>query len=295
MNNYAIIADSTCDLSKEIREKYNIDYIKMGYVIDELTYPASLDWESHSAHEFYELMRNGKYVRTVQITREETLKVFKKHLDAGEDIVYISCSSALSGSFNFGNLIAKELKEEYPERTIHCVDSLCSSLGQGMITIKACELKDAGKSADEVVAWLCENRLKINQFGTVESLEYLRRVGRVTASSAFFGNLFGVKPIILSDIKGQNYAFKKVKGMKNAKAEIANLICEAAEDSENETLYISHADNIEGAEAIRDAILEKKKFKDVCINCIGPIVGASVGPGTIIPFCFGKEVSVEGN
>ena len=269
MYNYVIIADSTCDLSKEIREKYNLDYIKMGYVIDDVTYPASLDWESHSAHEFYELMRNGKYVRTTQIPREDTLEVFKKHLDAGEDIIYISCSSGLSGSFNFGNLIAKELKEEYPERTIHCVDSLCSSLGQGMITIKACQLKEEGKSADEVVEWLLANRLKTNQFGTVESLEYLRRVGRVTASSAFFGNLFGVKPIILSDIKGQNYAFKKVKGMKNARAEIANLICEAAEDSENETLYISHADNLEGAEALRDEVLAKRKFKDVCINCIG--------------------------
>ncbi len=295
MNNYAIIADSTCDLPAEIREKYNIDYIKMGYVIDDVTYPASLDWESHSAHEFYDLMRNGKYVRTVQITREDTVNVFKKHLEAGEDIVYISCSSALSGSISFANLVAKELKEAYPERTVHCVDSLCSSLGQGMITLKACELKSQGKSAPEVVDWLLENRLKINQFGTVESLEYLRRVGRVTASSAFFGNLFGVKPIILSDIKGQNYAFKKVKGIKAAKAEIASLICEAAENSENEILYISHADNLKGAEDMRDAILEKKKFKDVCISCIGPIVGASVGPGTIIPFCFGKEVTVEGN
>ncbi len=295
MNKYSIVADSTCDLSKEIREKYSIDYIKMGYVIDDVTYPASLDWESHSAHEFYDLMRSGKYVRTVQITREETVSTFKKHLDAGEDIVYISCSSALSGSFNFGNLVARELKEEYPEREIYCVDSLCSSLGQGMLTVKACEMKEAGSSAAEVVQWIHDNRLKANQFGTVESLEYLRRVGRVKASSAFFGNLFGVKPIILSDIKGQNYAFKKVKGAQAARKEIARLICEAAENTESETLYISHADNIEAATALRDEILAIRPFKDVCIGHIGPIVGASVGPGTIIPFCFGKEVTVEGN
>ena len=90
MSNFVIISDSTCDLSQNIREEYGIDYIKMGYVIDDVTYPASLDWESHSAHRFYDLMRGGKYVRTVQITREETLATFKKHLDIGEDILYIS-------------------------------------------------------------------------------------------------------------------------------------------------------------------------------------------------------------
>lgn len=295
MKNYAIVADSTCDLPLESREKYGIDYIKMGYVIDDTTYPASLDWETHSAKEFYDLMRGGKYVRTVQIVREETLAVFKKYLSEGMDVIYISCSSALSGSYNFGSLIARELKGEYPENTVHCVDALVSSLGQGFLAIKAAQLKSEGKSAEEVVAWLLDNRLKVNQYGTVESLEYLRRVGRVKASSAFFGNLFGVKPIILSDIKGQNFAFKKVKGAANAKREIAALIKEASVDAENSTLFISHADAIDSAEAFRDEILAICPFKEVFINHIGPIVGASVGPGTVIAFCFGKEVTIEGN
>ena len=295
MKDFVIVSDSTCDLGADIREKYSIDYVKMAYIVDEDTYPASLDWECHSAHEFYDLMRNGKYARTVQITRETTLECFKKHLDRGCDIISIACSSALSGSYNFGCLMAKELREEYPDREIYCIDSLCSTLGQGMLTIKACRLKEEGKSAEEIVQWLLENRLRANQYATVESLEYLRRVGRVKASSAFFGNLFGVKPIILSDIKGQNYAFKKVKGALNARREIANLICEAAENSENETLYISHADAPEAAEALRDEILAIRPFRDCYISCIGPIVGASVGPGTVIAYCFGKEVTIEGN
>ncbi|MBQ3528361.1 MAG: DegV family protein [Clostridia bacterium] len=295
MKNYAIVADSTCDLTLEIREKYDIDYIKMGYVIDDVTYPASLDWESHSAHDFYELMRGGKYVRTVQIAREDTIAVFKKHLDLGEDIIYISCSSALSGSYNFGSLIARELREEYPQSNIVCVDSLISSLGQGFLAIKAAEMRGEGASLDETVAWLLDNRLRVNQYGTVESLEYLRRVGRVKASSAFFGNLFGVKPIILSDVKGQNFAFKKVKGAANARGEIASLIAESAENIEDSCLYISHADDLPAAEALRDKILAIAPFKEVIINHIAPIVGASVGPGTVIAFCFGATVTVEGN
>jgi len=295
MKNYAIVADSTCDLTLEIREKYDIDYIKMGYVIDDVTYPASLDWESHSAHDFYELMRGGKYVRTVQIAREDTIAVFKKHLDLGEDIIYISCSSALSGSYNFGSLIARELREEYPQSNIVCVDSLISSLGQGFLAIKAAEMRSEGRTLDETVAWLLDNRLKVNQYGTVESLEYLRRVGRVKASSAFFGNLFGVKPIILSDVKGQNFAFKKVKGAANARGEIASLIAESAENIESSCLYIPHADDLPAAEALRDKILAIAPFKEVIINHIAPIVGASVGPGTVIAFCFGATVTVEGN
>ena len=137
MNNFVIVSDSTCDLGADLREKYSIDYVKMAYIIDEVSYPASLDWESHSAHEFYDLMRNGKFARTVQITRETVLECFTKHLEAGNDIIYITCSSALSGSYNFGCLMAKELCEEYPDRKIYCIDSLNSTLGQGMLAIKA--------------------------------------------------------------------------------------------------------------------------------------------------------------
>jgi DegV family protein with EDD domain len=163
------------------------------------------------------------------------------------------------------------------------------------LVITAAKLREEGKTIDEVVDFLVANRLKVNQFGTVESLEYLSRAGRVKASKAFFGKLFGIKPIIISDIKGQNYAFKKVKGAINCRKEIAALVAEAVINPEEQTLYLSHADTQEEIEALRDEILKLAAFKDVCINSIGPIVGASVGPGTVIAFCVGKEVTIEGN
>lgn len=293
MRDFVVLADSTCDLSKELREKYGIDYVAMNYIIDDVEYVASLDWESHSYKDFYNLMRSGTRVFTTQVPKNVYLEKFTEIAKQGKDVVYISCSSALSGSINIARMAADEVSKEYPDVQIFCIDSLISSLGQGYMLIKASELKAQGKSAEETAKYIEETKLCVNQCGTVESLEYLKRAGRVKASKAFFGNLFGVKPIIISDIKGQNYAYKKAKGVNNARIAIAEHIKEVANGT-YDTLYISHADCIESADAIKDEILKIAPFKDVVTGVIGPIVGASVGPGTVIAFCFGSEVTIEG-
>lgn len=294
MNPVAILTDSTCDLTKEQREQYGIDYAKMNYVVDEREYPAGLDWEAHSAREFYDLMRGGKRIRTAQVSQETFEEVFSDYLSRGFDVVYVACSSALSGSVRLAQQMQPSLSERFPNVRLYCVDSLISSLGQGWLAMKAAMLRDEGKSAEQIATWLEENRLKVNQIGTTADLEYLRRAGRVKASSAFFGNLFGIKPMLISDRIGQNYAVKKVKGTVAARQEMANIIAECVIAPETQTLYISHADDLPAAEALRDAILARVPFADVTMGYIGPIVGASVGPGTVIAFCFGQEVTIEG-
>lgn len=294
MNRIAVLTDSTSDLPKALRERYEIDYVPMNYVIDEREYPASLDWQSHSPKEFYDLMRSGVRVRTTQVPRGVFEEKFAEYLSQGTDVVYIACSSALSGSVNLARVIASELEARYPDARVYCVDSLISSLGQGELALRAAKLRAAGKSAREIAAQIEAERLTVNQYGTVASLDYLRRAGRVKASSAFFGNLFGVKPIILSDRIGQNFAFKKVKGALAARREIARLVTEEVIEPNTQTLYISHADNLAAAEQLRDDILAGAQFADVCISDIAPIVGASVGPGTVIAFFAGKEVTIEG-
>lgn len=292
--NFAIISDSTCDLEKSLREKWNISYVNMNYIIDDKEYIASLDWESHSPKEYYDMMRKGVFIRTAQVTRQTFEQAFEENAKEGKDVLYISCSSALSGSISLGNIIANEMMEKYPDCRIRCVDSLISSLGQGKLVMHAAALRDAGNDVDAVADELQNMRLTMNQLGTVESLEYLKRVGRVTASSAFFGNLFGIKPLIISDALGQNYAVKKARGALNAKREMANMIAENVINPEEQCLYISHADALESAEQFRDEIMKVVKFKDCYINYIGPIVGASVGPGTVIAFYYGKEVTIKG-
>ena len=294
MKEFIILGDTTCDLDQATREKYGIEYVPMNYIVDDTEYVASLDWESHSVKDFYDLMRGGKRVYTTQVPQNVYYDAFKTAAEQGKDVLYISCSSALSSSINTAKVVAEEIKAAYPDVGIYCVDSLISSLGQGYLLMVASEKRAAGCSAEETAQYIEEIRLCVNQFGTVGSLEYLRRAGRVKASKAFFGNLFGVKPIIISDIKGQNYAYKKAKGTANARMAIAEDI-KAAANGVYDTLYLSHADCAEEIEALRDAILSVAPFKEVFVSEIRPIVGASVGPGTVIAFCFGKEVTIEGN
>lgn len=293
MNGFCVLADSTCDLGVDLLRKYNIEYLPMNYVVNDKEYKATLEWSDIPSEDYYNLMRNGVRIQTTQVPRNVFEDAFNAKLDAGEAIVYIGCSSALSGSVKLAKLVADEILSKRTGE-IYVIDSLCSSLGQGMMAIWASEMRAEGKSAAETAQYIENHRLKVNQCGLVANLEYLRRAGRIKASKAFFGNLFGVKPLIISDIKGQNYAYKKVKGMMNACHEAADMQIKAAENTESQTLYISHADNLAGAEQLRDIILEKAKFKDVYISTIGPIVGASVGPGTIITYVYGKEVTIEG-
>lgn len=294
MRDFIIFGDSTCDLSPELREKYNIEYVAMNYSIDDVEYVASIDWDVAGAKAHYDLMRSGKRVFTTQVPKNVYYDTFKAVLDSGKDILYISCSSALSASINTANVVASELKKDYPDATVACVDSLISSLGQGHLLIEASKKRAEGLSAEETAKYIESIRLCVNQCGTVESMEYLKRAGRVKASKAFFGNLFGVKPIIISDIKGNNYAYKKVKGTSNARVAIAEHIIDAA-DGVYDTLYLSHADCEEDAIKLRDEILKLAPYKEIILGYIGPIVGASVGPGTVIAFTFGKQVTIEGN
>lgn len=291
MSKILLLGDSTCDLDRELREKYDIDYIPMSYVVDDQDYVASLDWESHSVKEFYDLMRGGKRIFTNQIIPNLCREKFTAAMKAGQDVVYIACSSALSSSYNSACVIAKELKEQYPEGNIYCVDSLNSSLGQGHLLIEAAKLRDAGKTAAEIAAYIEKNRLKMQMMGYPGSLEYLRRAGRVKASSAFFGNLFGVKPIIISNMKGENYALKKVKGFVNARLATAELVDEAFTE-ETLVLNIVHADSPEEAEILKDLLCQRHQFAEVRVADIGPIVGASVGPGMTGALVYGKEVTI---
>ena len=293
MRDFVILTDSTSDLSLELRQQYGIDYVPMQYVVDGEEYAASLDWESHSCKDFYDLMRKGTRVFTTQVPKDVFCAACSKALDEGKDVVYIACSSALSASVNMAKLAAEEIVKDYPGANIFCIDSLISSLGQGYLAMEAARKRAAGMSAEETANYIESIKLQINQCGTVGSLEYLRRAGRVKASKAFFGNLFGVKPLIISDRKGQNYAYKKAKGAVNARIAIAEHLIEAANGQYGE-LLLTHADCLEDIQLLRDEILKRAPFQKVTINAIGPIVGASVGPGTVIAFCHGTEVMIEG-
>lgn len=291
MNKVKIITDSCSDLSGELLTKYDIDYAKMTTVCEGVQQEASLLWEYYSPKELYDKIRNGIRVTTTQVPPEEFTRIFDLYIN-DYDIVYIGCSTKQSGSVNTAAVIAKQYKEKYPDSSIYCIDSLNASIGEGMLAIKAAEMRDEGKSAKEIFDSVSAMRNNVCEFITVHTLEYLRRCGRVKATAAFFGNLMGVKPILISDANGAQTPVKKVKGRKNSFTEIVDLMKESITDSKDQTIYLVHADcDPAEIEALKNETLSKIKCKDVLPLYIGPIIGASVGPDAIGLFAFGTEVT----
>lgn len=290
MNKVKIITDSCSDLTRELREKYDIDYVKMNTVIKGKEVPASLDWEYYSPKEFYDTMRGGERITTTQVPEEEFTEVFTKWLNEGFDIVYVGCSSALSGSVDAGAVVSKKLLESHPDRKIKCINSLNACMGEGLLAIRAAEYRDRGMSADGIAEKIMELRNTVNQFATVHSLDTLRRAGRVKAASAFFGNLLGVKPIIISDKDGNNNAIKKVKGRWNSMKELVDLMALNIIDPNGQTIIVSHADSAEDAAELEKMVKERFPGAKTYICYIGPIIGASTGPDTLALFAFGQNV-----
>ena len=292
MKDYVILTDSCSDLSKDVRESLGIDYVQMNIVYDGKELPASLDWDLYTPQELYNLMRNGTRITTNQVPVQTFTTVFTKYLEEGKDIVYIGCSSALSGSVNTGKVVADELAEKYPDNKVYVIDSLNSCLGEGLMVMDAAKMKKEGKTAAEVVAYIEANKLKYQQFCAVDDLTYLKRAGRVKASAAFFGNLFGVKPILISNRQGENFAIKKIKGRKNSLDEIINMAKSSIVAPETQTVAVVHADCEKDAEYLKNRIESELGVKEVYVNYIGPIIGASAGPGTIAIYCRCNEKEV---
>lgn len=294
MRKIKVITDSCSDLSRELLEKYDIDYAQMNTVYKGEQTKASLLWEYYSPKELYDTMRGGDRVTTTQVPVEEFMRIFKQYLDADYDIIYIGCTVKLSGSVNTAAVVANQLKDEYPDARIEVVDSLNSTLGEGMIAMRAAELVKDGKSIDEVLAEILPLRNHANQFATVHTLEWMRKAGRVKAGKAFFGNLMGVKPILISDVDGMQAAVKKVKGRQNSLKEIVNMLAEATEGHEPQTIYVAHADcSEEEMDWFRAYVREKINCTDIITVYIGPIIGATVGPETVGIWGYGKEVTVS--
>ena len=294
MRKVKIITDSCSDLTAEQLSKYNIDYAKMSTVYEGKETPAKLTWTPDEAHELYNIMRDGNRITTAQVSVEEFNRVFEIYLMLDMDIVYIGCSSKQSGSVNTGFVTAKKLMENYEGSTIVCIDSLNASIGEGMLAIEAAKMANDGASATEIETHILSIRKKVNQYVTVHSLDALKRAGRVKGSAAFFGNLMGVKPIIIADANGDQAAYKKVKGRQKSFEEIVAMLKSTIIAPENQTIYLTHADCAkEEIDGLIELIKKEIPCLDVEVGYIGPIIGASIGPDAVGIWGFGQDVTYK--
>ena len=295
MAKFKIFTDSCSDMSTTMRKKYDVEYCHMGIVVDGVEKRADLDWVDYSPEQFYGWLKEGRHVKTTQVSVTEFLDCFRPALKEGYDVLYIGCSSKLSGSVNTCEVLVKaQLLEEFPDRKIIVVDSLLASGVEAMLTIKASLLRGEGKTLEEVAGWCEENKKYFNQFATVDTLTYLKAAGRIKGAKAFFGNIMGVKPIFISDAEGNNSVIKKVKGTKNSLEELIQGVKDTIEKEKWDEVFIGQGMAQDRAELIKKRLEEELNIK-ATIFWIGPIVGTTCGPGVIATFCFGREVTfVEG-
>lgn len=286
---YKIITDSSANLTEEMIEQYDIDVIPLVFKIGEKEFYSYVKGEKTDIKQFYDRMRQGEVITTSLISMETCHDVFESNLKEGKDILYISFSSGLSGTYNAALMVAKELEKDYPERKIYVVDSLSGSLGEGLLVYYCAEQKRSGKSIDEVKDWLIENRLHSYHSFTVDNLFHLKRGGRISGTAALVGTALGVKPILHVDNEGKIVAASKVRSRKKSLTTIVDEMEKNCINPTEQIAFIAHGDCIDDALYVEKLVRERLNVKGVEINYADPVIGAHAGPGIVGLFFLGKK------
>ena len=289
MGTYRIVTDSTTDLTPELIQELDVQVIPLCYMMGGKTYHNIPGGGEMTDKEFYAKLRAGSMSATTQVNSEEFLHVFTPLLEAGQDVLYIAFSSGLSGTYQSAVLAREELKQRFPDRRLEVFDSLCASMGEGLLVYHAAKLRQAGKSLDEVLAWLKGNVLNVCHWFTVDDLNHLKRGGRVSTATALVGTMLGIKPVLHVDDEGHLIPVSKVRGRKQSLDALVRRMEDTVLDPGNQMVFISHGDCLEDAQYVERQIREKLGVQQVKLGFIGPVIGAHSGPGTVALFFLGKE------
>lgn len=289
---YVLSCCSTVDLSKEHLEKLNISYICFHYTLDGVEYPDDLG-QSISFEEFYSRLANGSDSTTSQISVGEYEDYFKGILDSGKDVLHVSLSSGVSGSYRSACTAADMLREQYPDRKIYVIDSLAASSGYGLLMDSVANKRDEGMSIDELKDWVENNKLKMHHWFFSTDLTFYVKGGRVSKLSGMIGGVFEICPLLNVSNEGKLIPRAKIRTKKRVIPEIVKRMVEHAQGGTdyNGKVYMCNSACIEDAQAVADLV--KENFKnidgDVLINSIGTVIGSHTGPGTVALFFWGDE------
>lgn len=284
-----IITDSTSDISQKIADEAEVIVLPLQFDMDGLTYRNFADEREMSSDEFYDAMRKGKTPKTSQINVNDFCEYFSEYLEKGLDILYLAFSSGLSGTYNASVMAINELKEKYPEREIISVDTLCASMGEGLLVYYAAQNQKEGMNLHELAQWVEDNKLNLCHWFTVDDLHHLKRGGRISAATAIVGTALQIKPVLHVDDEGHLINVSKVRGRK---ASLNALVDKMAEYYTNtyDTIMISQGDCRNDAEYIASEIKRRfKAVKNIIIGNVGPVIGAHTGPGVVALFFFGEK------
>lgn len=289
MNDFIIVTDSCCDLTQEIADKYDLVIVPLTLNFSDKSCKNYLDGREIQPKELYRRLSEGELPTTSAVNIGEFEEIFEPIIEEGKDILYIGFSSGLSGTYSSGKTALSMLSEKYPERKLLSVDSLCASLGQGLLVYLTAQLKETGKTIEEVKAYVEESIPHLCHWFTVNDLFHLQRGGRVSAAVAIVGSVLGIKPVLHVDNEGHLTSVSKARGRKAAINALFDKISNTGIDVKNQSVFISHGDCEEEAKQLGDRIVSELGAKEVIINYVGPVIGAHAGCGVLALFYLGTE------
>lgn len=288
MKSFKIITDSCCDLPLEIIKDLNIKYMGIVCNFKGMEYIED-GGRTLSYKDFFTAVRNGEMPSTSQINSFVFYKEFERYVKSGEAILYIAFSSNMSGTYNNALIAKEEILKKYPDADISIVDSKAASSGLGLLVYRAAKMKNEGKSKEEIVEWLEGNKLRICHFFIVSDLEHLKNGGRISATSAKIGSILDIKPVLYVDDNGKLKIFDKARGMRKAIRILYNSFTSCLANDSFEDIFISHADNIDGANNLLNIICENNRPKNVLVTSMGLAIGSHTGADTICLFFIGDQ------
>jgi len=284
-NNYVIITDTGCDIAPEILKQWGVCAADLKFRID----GEDKDYTNAeiSSADFYARMRDGASAKTSAVNAEQFKDMFRPVLEQGTDLLYLGFSSGLSATYQSSVMAVEDLREEFPDRKIFAVDTLCASSGQGLLVRLALDKKNEGASIEDVARFVEDNRLHLCHWFTVDDLVYLKRGGRVSPAVAFVGGMLGIKPVLHVDDEGHLINRGKVRGRKASLESLVNHYVELA--TGEGPIYICHADCMDDVELLKGMLREKAGVEVDRVCDIGAVIGSHSGPGTIALFFLGKN------
>jgi len=282
---YQILTDSCCDLTEAQMQQLqiscaNLTVLYKGENHQNFSDPAAVKT-------FYDELRQGVTATTAAANPDDWASLMLPALQEGRDVLVIAFSSGLSTTYQSAVIAAKDLLEEYPDRTIQVVDSRCAALGQGLLVYHACKKRDEGMSLRELTDWLEAHKLELCHWVTVDDLSHLKRGGRISAATALVGTMLNVKPIIHVDNDGHLINCAKVRGRKAALEYLVKKFSETCTDFD--TVFIGHGDCPEDAAALEAMLREAHEVKEITTGYVGPVIGAHTGPGVLVVFFMGTH------
>ena len=289
MSDFVILTDSSADLGADMVRQLDVQVLPLSFTISQQTYHNHPDNREMDPHAFYEKLRQGEVATTSAVNVAQYTDALEPLLQSGKDVLVLAFSSGLSTTYNSSRIAVSELQEKYPERKIYTVDTLCASLGQGLLVYLATKEREKGRSIEEVRDWAEQNKLHLCHQFTVDDLHFLKRGGRISATTAVVGSMLQIKPVLHVDNEGHLINIGKARGRQSSLKALVDKMEKTAIDPAHQVVFISHGDCLEDAQTVAQMVKDRFGVKEVYINYVGPVIGAHSGPGTLALFYVGSE------